>query len=98
MTPTHILVANIGDSRAVLCRSPTTVVPMSVDQKPANPLEAKRIYASGGSVQNGRVNGDLAVARALGDFVYKDKVRELVPARDGMVSRLATACGVLVAS
>lgn len=33
--------------------------------------EQRRIVAAGGTVSMRRVNGDLAVSRALGDFVYK---------------------------
>ena len=44
---------------------------MSFDHKPNNPGEQARIVAAGGSVQGKRVNGDLAVSRAFGDFCYK---------------------------
>ena len=37
----------------------------------AQDKERERIYKAGGTVTMGRVNGDLAVSRALGDFVYK---------------------------
>jgi len=49
-----------------------TVKFASEDHKPSNEKESKRIYDAGGHVQIGRVNGNLAVSRALGDFVYKD--------------------------
>ena len=51
---------------------------MSVDHKPYNELEQRRIEAAGGSVTMRRVNGDLAVSRALGDFAYKH-ARDLPP-------------------
>merc|ERR1719272_231405 len=70
VTPTHIIIANIGDSRSVLATGAGTV-PMSFDHKPTNATEQKRIEAAGGSVTLSRVNGDLAVSRALGDFSYK---------------------------
>jgi len=70
VTPTHIIVANIGDSRSVMCRSGQTI-PMSFDHKPTNPPEQARIEAANGSVALSRVNGDLAVSRALGDYSYK---------------------------
>ncbi len=44
---------------------------MSIDHKPYLPVETARIEAAGGTVAMRRVNGDLAVSRALGDFVYK---------------------------
>lgn len=68
--PKHIICANTGDSRAVLSRAGEAVA-LSHDHKPYNPEEKARIEAAGGSVKFNRVNGDLAVSRALGDFVYK---------------------------
>jgi protein phosphatase 2C family protein 2/3 len=44
---------------------------LSYDHKPNNELEAKRIVAAGGWVEFNRVNGNLALSRALGDFVFK---------------------------
>lgn len=43
-----------------------------------------RIVKSGNLVVNGRVNGDLAVARAFGDFMYKN--RETLPPEEQAVS------------
>ena len=70
VTPTHIFVANCGDSRAILVTD-NGAKAMSEDHKPYNEEETKRIEAAGGTVTMKRVNGDLAVSRALGDFVYK---------------------------
>ena len=36
--------------------------------------EKARICAAGGSVEAGRVNGNLALSRAIGDFGYKGRV------------------------
>ena len=44
---------------------------LSYDHKPNNELETKRILAAGGWVEFNRVNGNLALSRALGDFVFK---------------------------
>lgn len=41
------------------------------DHKPFLPKEQDRIVSAGGSVMIERVNGSLAVSRALGDFEYK---------------------------
>ena len=70
VTPTHILCANAGDSRAVLSRSGVTL-PLSFDHKPNNDCEVVRVESDGGFVRAGRVDGDLAVSRSLGDFGYK---------------------------
>ncbi|XP_034481954.1 probable protein phosphatase 2C T23F11.1 [Drosophila innubila] len=62
--------ANAGDSRAIACIG-GMMKPLSVDHKPSNESEVKRILAGGGHVENNRVNGNLALSRALGDFMYK---------------------------
>ncbi|XP_019173443.1 PREDICTED: probable protein phosphatase 2C 53 isoform X2 [Ipomoea nil] len=67
--PTHIIVANCGDSRAVLCRGKSPV-PLSIDHKPNREDEYSRIEALGGKVINWdghRVSGVLAVSRSIGD-------------------------------
>jgi len=74
LKPWNILVGNVGDSRAMLAKDGTTLVSLSEDHKPNNPAEHARIVESGGTVRNNRVNGDLAVSRAFGDFKYKNKV------------------------
>ncbi len=73
ITPTHIICANAGDSRCVFGRNPSITIAMSDDHKPYNEGEKRRIENAGGSVQFKRVDGDLAVSRALGDFQYKRK-------------------------
>jgi serine/threonine protein phosphatase PrpC len=37
------------------------------------PLERKRIESLGCRVKNGRIDGQLAVSRALGDFAFKSR-------------------------
>lgn len=69
----HIIVANCGDSRAVLCRGKEPV-PLSVDHKPNREDEYARIEACGGKViqWNGhRVFGVLAMSRSIGDRYLK---------------------------
>ena len=63
--------ANAGDSRAVFSRKGGVAEDMSNDHKPMNEEERKRIMNAGGFVSEGRVNGSLALSRALGDFEYK---------------------------
>lgn len=70
----RLLCANCGDSRAVLSRG-GVAVELSQDHKPHDPVERRRIEAAGGKVliydTCGRIDGCLAVSRALGDFRYK---------------------------
>ncbi|CAB0031666.1 unnamed protein product [Trichogramma brassicae] len=71
ISPKNIFIANCGDSRAVLCRGGSPVF-ATRDHKPVLPAEKERIQKAGGSVLIQRVNGLLAVSRALGDFEYKN--------------------------
>jgi protein phosphatase 2C family protein 2/3 len=48
---------NVGDSRAVASIK-GRVKQMSLDHKPSNELESKRIIAAGGWVEFNRVNGN----------------------------------------
>ncbi|XAR56950.1 Phosphoprotein phosphatase [Bertholletia excelsa] len=66
----HLMVANAGDCRAVLCRK-GVAVQMSQDHKPSYSPERKRIEDLGGYIEYGYLNGDLAVTRALGDWYLK---------------------------
>ncbi|KAF8474920.1 phosphatase 2C-domain-containing protein [Kalaharituber pfeilii] len=72
-----IYVANAGDSRTVLGVK-GRAKPLSQDHKPQNEGEKARIVAAGGFVDFGRVNGNLALSRAIGDFEFKKKA-ELPP-------------------
>ncbi|KAK9234820.1 phosphatase 2C-like domain-containing protein [Lipomyces kononenkoae] len=65
--------ANAGDARIVLCRK-GKALRLSYDHKGTDQMEAQRIKNSGGVVLNGRVNGILAVTRALGDSYIKKLV------------------------
>merc|ERR1712241_510555 len=67
----YLIIANCGDSRGVCCTSGKPVL-VTQDHKPSNPPELERIQNAGGSVMIQRVNGSLAVSRALGDFEYKN--------------------------
>lgn len=62
--------ANVGDSRAIASIN-GKVEELSLDHKPSNEIELKRIMAAGGWVDCNRVNGNLALSRALGDFGFK---------------------------
>lgn len=71
VSPKYIFFANCGDSRAVLSKAGKCSF-STTDHKPVNPIEKERIQKAGGSVMIQRVNGSLAVSRALGDFEYKN--------------------------
>lgn len=85
MTDTEYLVANAGDSRAVLCRGGETIA-LSEDHKPNDEKENARILKAGGTVEESqggsrthyRVNGNLNLSRAIGDLEYK-KNADLLP-------------------
>lgn len=65
----RLLVANLGDSRAVLCRG-GEALPLSKDHHPNLPAEQQRIEESGGRVSAQkpfRVNDGLAMSRSFGD-------------------------------
>ncbi|XP_020245011.1 probable protein phosphatase 2C 49 [Asparagus officinalis] len=74
--PHRLMVANCGDSRAVLSRA-GVAIPMSFDHKPDRPNEMARIRSAGGWVlylNGARVCGILAMSRALGDMSLKPVV------------------------
>lgn len=71
--PHEFICTNVGDSRAILYDgSSEKTVALSEDQKPSNEKEKARIEKAGKYVSMGRVQGNLAVARAFGDFRYKN--------------------------
>lgn len=80
-----IIAANSGDSRTVLGVK-GTAKPMSFDHKPQNEGERNRIIAAGGFVESDRVNGNLALSRALGDFDFKKSAT--VPPEEQIVTAL----------
>lgn len=71
---TKLTVANVGDSRGVLCDHKGRTIPLSFDHKPQSAREHKRIQEAGGFIAfKGvwRVSGILATSRAMGDFPLK---------------------------
>ncbi|EGN98389.1 hypothetical protein SERLA73DRAFT_183367 [Serpula lacrymans var. lacrymans S7.3] len=79
-----IYVANAGDSRSVISVK-GEVKPLSFDHKPSSETEKARIVGAGGYVEYGRVNGNLALSRALGDFEFK-KNYSLIPQKQIITS------------
>jgi len=86
ITDTHVICANAGDSRAVLCRGGKPI-PLSRDHKPNDEPEKRRITAAGAMVKEitstgvagrtrtqYRVNGDLNLSRAIGDLRHKSRI------------------------
>ncbi|KAK4414958.1 putative protein phosphatase 2C 27 [Sesamum alatum] len=65
-----LLVANVGDCRAVLSRC-GVAIEMSKDHRPSCVNERLRIESLGGYVDDGYLNGQLGVSRALGNWHIK---------------------------
>ncbi|KAH7287030.1 hypothetical protein KP509_32G034000 [Ceratopteris richardii] len=73
LSSSHIVVANCGDSRALLCKGGEAIA-LSQDHKPERVDETRRIEAAGGCVtpwKGYRVAGLLALSRAIGDRYLK---------------------------
>jgi serine/threonine protein phosphatase PrpC len=81
-----IVQANAGDSEAFVAQANGHIQRLSVRHTPE--AESARILAAGGTVHGGRVQGTLAVARALGDAAFKAPI---VTAIEGIHGSLITA-------
>ena len=89
----HIVVANTGDSRTILC-SRGGIRFSSVDHNPGDKVEDKRIIAAGGKVHttpsknkvilDPEAYTNLAVSRTLGDYGFKKS--PTLPAEEQIVS------------
>lgn len=79
----HAYVANIGDSRCVLCTK-GKAYPLSKDHKPTDLTERHRIERAGCFVINGRINQGLNLSRAFGDHILKSN--HGLPAEEQAVS------------
>ena len=66
----NLWVANAGDSRCVLAEG-GKAIEMSHDHKPDLPGERSRIARAGGTVEDGRVMGNINLSRSIGDLEYK---------------------------
>ena len=69
-TRVKLLVAHVGDCRAVLSEA-GVAVQLTEDHHPDVPSEKARVEAAGGWIAKNRVNGVLAVTRSFGDVMYK---------------------------
>jgi protein phosphatase 2C family protein 2/3 len=82
-----LYIANVGDSRAVLSRR-GKAVQLTRDHKAVEPAERRRIEAAGGFVcTEGRLCGELAVSRALGNHHRNLKGERATPAGPGSGSQ-----------
>ena len=80
----RLICANVGDSRAIMVKG-TKVIPLSIDQKPDDPEESKRIVENGGEIsqfeedgeksgpfrvwKKGEVYPGIAMSRSIGDLI-----------------------------
>jgi protein phosphatase 1L len=67
----ELFCANVGDTRCVLIKSDSSCKEMSFDHKCSVQTEVERIKSHGGVIFSGRVFGQLAITRALGDHALK---------------------------
>ena len=67
----YIYCANIGDSRCILIKE-NEWKRLSCDDRASDQNEYDRIVKGGGIVMDGRVNGQLMLSRAFGDWELKE--------------------------
>lgn len=79
----NLYIANAGDSRAVLAKG-DKAIELSIDHKPEMESERSRIVKAGGTVEEGRVDGNLNLSRALGDLHYKNN--KMLKAEDQIIT------------
>lgn len=89
-------VANVGDSRGVVIDSNFAEQRVSRDHRPNTPSEVHRIESIGGFVSRGRVGGQLAVSRALGDHALKSAGVSWCP--DVFSRDVTRDCALVIAS
>jgi protein phosphatase PTC1 len=88
-------VANVGDSRILFADSNGNLKRLTVDHRPDDSDEQRRVKEAGGFIVNNRVNAVLAVTRALGDadlhpYISSDPHTNSIAVRSGQV--LIIAC------
>lgn len=107
ITRNFILCANVGDSGAAIYDG-EQITSISMKHRVSQETEQSRILAAGYSIHEGRIEGLLAVPRALGDFDFKqcggkssrdqaviavpDVTIRPVPSRDGSKWGVILAC------
>lgn len=83
VTALLIFCGNAGDLRTVMSIDGFAKA-LSYDHKPLNEGEKARICSAGGYVDMGRVNGNLALLRGIGDFEFKKNAE--LPAEEQIVT------------
>lgn len=83
ITPTQVVCGNAGDLRTVMLINGFAKA-LSYDHKPLHEGEKARICSAGGYVDMGRVNGNLALLRGIGDFEFKKNPN--LPAEEQIVT------------
>lgn len=64
----EVIISHLGDSRVLLIKQSGEVKYVTLDHKPQNQDEIKRILECGGKIINGRLDGIIAMSRSLGDL------------------------------
>lgn len=90
-------VGNVGDCRGVVGCAGGTAVALTRDARAERPDEVARIVDRGGFIVSGRVCGQLAISRALGDKDLKSNGQNFISA-EAELSRLDSTggCGFLL--
>ncbi|KAG2385613.1 hypothetical protein C9374_003428 [Naegleria lovaniensis] len=68
-----LFVGNVGDSKVVLCRDGKPIV-LTVDHRPTDSDERRRVRDAGKSIVNNRISACLAVSRSIGDKTFQPGV------------------------
>ena len=75
-----LYIANLGDSRSVLVRKNNTIESLTRDHRASDESEQEIIRSNGGTIESVkgemRVNGTLAVTRAIGDSELNSLIRD----------------------
>jgi len=67
----NLTVANCGDCRAIFCQN-GIIQQITRDHRPTDESEEERIVQAGGTVLGGRLQGQLGVSRAFGNYEFKN--------------------------
>jgi len=68
-----LIIANCGDCRAILSQAGQTIA-LTRDHRPTDQAEQQRIVNQGGTIIGGRLQGQLAVSRAFGNYEFKESL------------------------